>query len=173
MSEVLPLETLQSVKDLTLRLGHEEHKPQWPDSWNQLTSMTRLELDCPISRNGELRALLPFGTRSLRDVEVTAHFEMFDCSGEEYLFFLIGSLPVLSRLQISIKGLMHQRNDECQVEFLFRIKEGVERLKAICMAVQMRVPGLGYNVFEMRKKPSPVYSNLITDQAQMVITLQL
>ena len=72
MSEFLPLETLRNVKDLTLR-PELNVDPQWPDSWYQLTSMTRLELDCKIELECRLRALLHFRIKSLIDIGSTAY----------------------------------------------------------------------------------------------------
>ena len=100
MGDVLPLGTLRNVKNLSLWLCH-GRVPQWPDSWNQLTNMTRLDLSCHIQDTfkGNPHALIPLRIRSLIEVKVAVPFESFDISGEEYLVLLIGSLPVLSRLQ--------------------------------------------------------------------------
>ena len=60
-------------------------------------------------------------------------------------------------------GQMYPSDDECMEDFLSRIKEDLERLKAICMAVQLRTPGLQFTDTFMRQRQrigDPVYSNL-------------
>ena len=174
MSDHLLLGTLENVKDLTLRLNYFGPAPQWPDSWNQLTSITRLDMDCLLfgfGQNSRTRALLPFGIRSLVDVEVTARFDTFDGLGEEYLLFLVGCLPMLSRLQFNIEGHLSPM-DESEENLHSRGKESVERLEAICTAVQLRTTGLGYPVFYKNIQNQTVKSPRDADILQVVVTFQ-
>ena len=64
MTDILPLDTLQNVKDLTLKLCHIGHEPQWPEPWNQLTSISRLELNTQLNKFERLRALSPSGSEA-------------------------------------------------------------------------------------------------------------
>ena len=114
--------------------------------------MTRLELACQSGGfDRGLRVLLPFRIKSLINVKVTAHFELFDRLGEAYIDFLIGCLPVLSRLRVTIRGLIYNTDDMPQQKTPSRIIGRVERLKAICMAVQLRTSGLEYQIVLMRR----------------------
>ena len=89
LSDVLPLKTLEKVKDLTLRLECTEREPQWPDTWNQLTSTTRLELVIRQEPLSEMPALpLPFMMNTLKYLEVTAEYARLHTLGEQELFCL-------------------------------------------------------------------------------------
>ena len=170
MGDLLPLTTLRNVKDLTLRLDHFSLEAQWPDSWNQLTSMTRLDLDCQIGGyESGLRVLPPLRIKSLIEVRVMTHFESFESSGEEYLFFLIGCLPVLSRLQITVGGVIYPTNDVSEKNSHSKIEEGIESLKAICTAVQLRTSGMEYAILLMFQG-APTRNEIVTsvDAADLV-----
>ena len=163
MSDVLPLKTLEHVKDVTMKLAWVMHEPQWPDTWDQLTSITRLELDVwypTMDSEDRSNVILPFSIESLVEVKVSAHYTLFEKSGEEYLLFLTGSLPVLSRLQLVIVEFPRQHDGSLEsVDFT--------KMQAICMAVQLRTPGLKYDIFDDQGKhgQSP-------DNVQLDFTLQ-
>ena len=146
MRDFLPLGTLKNVRDLCLKVFF-KHKPEWPETWDQLTSITRLELKVWTQSDllsPQPHPLLPFRIESLVDVSVTAHYGLFDTSGEDYLLFLTGSLPVLSRFQITIVDLPKRYDGSVECKTSKRLQ-----LHAICKAVQLRTPGLEYTILEM------------------------
>ena len=176
MDDLLPLETLRNVKDLTLMLCHIrfEDELRWPDSWDQLTSITRLKLHCfkeDIDNRLCTYVLLPFRIRSLTDVEFPADFDLFVSSGEEYLVFLIGCLPVLSRLHIILRGLVRDESGSSQKNSQSIIEEGIERLKVICTAVQLRTPG-SHSTFVFVNYDQKVESASAAEHLQVLVTLQ-
>ena len=127
--------------------------------------MTRLDLECR-------SALLPFGIRSLIDVKVTTHFGLFDSSGEDNIVSLIGCLPVLSRLQINIWRLITFRDETCAgVINSIRLEERLDRLEAICMAVQLKLPGLKYTIAFYTCDPGFISASA-ADHLQMIIIFQ-
>ena len=149
MSELLPLTTLETVKDLTLRrrcLGNNE--PQWPETWDQLTSITRLELNWLQPLYSELYILPAIRMESLKDVEIVVHYNQCDETGEEYIKSLIGCLPLLSRLQITVACLTVAKCGGSAAGDPAAEKADMERerLKAICIAVQSSMPGLEYTI---------------------------
>ena len=101
MGDVLPLEMLRNVKDLSLMLRYmEHHEPQWPDSWDQLTGVTRLELECRgLSPSlSDAFVLFPFKLKGLIDIKLTTTCNHFFVWGNDHLLALIGCYPRLSRL---------------------------------------------------------------------------
>ena len=145
MSNGLPLESLRHLKDLSLKFYCASgHAPHWPDTWDQLTSITRLEMDVwTHAPNGPSITyfLLPLRIKSLVKVSLTAHYDIFDKSGEEYLLALSDGLPVLSRLKIAIVNFPKKPDGPLEIK-------DANRLLAICKAVQSRNPGLEYAIFE-------------------------
>ena len=119
---------------------------QWPNNWDQFTSLTRLELMIPPRSGSEMPSLLPFRIYSLIDLKVTVQYSGFHTCGEDELVSLIGSLPVLSRLQVNVDGLSSFDGSLDREEEFYR---EIDRLNAICIAVQSRTQGLVYTLNEM------------------------
>lgn len=97
------METLAHVRDLTLRLiSFTEGNLDWLVAYGQLTGLTRLSLNI----SDGLRCYLPeclTEIEHLVDVQVTAGYKEFFREGKAYVISLLGSLPLLSRLQIDIE----------------------------------------------------------------------
>ena len=90
MGEFLPVETLENVRDLSLEIFCEdaaEHWPQWPDAWNQLTSLTRLEISVFFHDPSfyphvhTTHELFPIDIKSLVEVTLTANDEWLNGAG--------------------------------------------------------------------------------------------
>ena len=148
MGDFLPLETLKKVKDLTLMLRYYEHEPHWPDSWNQLTSITRLEWKCQVELASDPDAfvLFPFRMKGLIDIKLTTSYDLFYVSGEGDILSLIGCHPMLSRLQLLIVG-------QTIIEWArFLRMRHFEFVKEICMAVEKKTPGLKFHLSEINER---------------------
>ena len=155
VSEWLPQETLENVKDLTLKLRSTgNNELQWPETWDQLTSITRLELNWQQHVQYGIVYILPaIRLESLINFQIIMRYDQADISGEEYIKSLICCLPLLSKMQVTIEGLtlvstwlrdhpLVRQNAE---------KAETERkcLDAICIAVQTSTPGLEYKKLDM------------------------
>ena len=166
LSDLLPWETLENVKDLTLNLTYTGEEPQWPDDWHQLRSITRLELAIRtdvVTRPEQhpdtvTCSLLPFWMPSLIDLEVTVRFSRFHTSGERELVSLIRCLPNLSRLQVDIERDTRRFDSwdrERQLQF-----SNLDRYNVICMAVQSEMQVLDYTL-KMQKAPGRTFVQLV------------
>ena len=101
MSELLPKQMMESVKDLTLCFEYKGDEQQWTDFWDGLTSITRLELNWHLPQPGEVYSLPAIMTESLLNVEIIVHYYQFHQLGEEYLKFLCSpSCRSLSRVDM-------------------------------------------------------------------------
>ena len=148
MSKLLPLQTMESVKDLTLNLVYMGDEQQWTEFWDRLTSITRLVMNWHLPQPGEVYFLPAIMIESLLNVEIIVRYYQFNQLGEEFLEFFIACFPLLSKLQVTIEGLTVPNNarypgaeEEAGLER--------ERLKAICMAVQSSISGLECNILEV------------------------
>lgn len=125
---------------------------KWPDTWDQLTSITRLEVNWRTPEESPIVYFVPVvKIESLIDVTIIMHYDLFDKSGEEYISSVIGSLPLLSRLQVAIDVLTIAKSAGsaagCRAaEKAFRERE---RVKAICIAVQSSTSGVEYSIEEV------------------------
>ena len=161
LSDILPLKTLEKIKDLTLILMCKEDDPQWPDTWDQLTSITRHKLGIRPEAKSGMSLLLPSRIESLIDLQVTVQYSSFHTFGDIVLNSLIGDLPVLSRLQVNIEGIKSITGSSDR-ERQFR---ETDRLDAICMALQSRRQGLEYILTEVKGAwPS-------TEHVQLIFTM--
>jgi len=135
LSDLLPLEALQIVKDLTIdcymsNAEAVEVKRQWPAGWKQLTSMTRLAFHLSNqAADGSNEDYLPtFFTemKSLKAVDLTIKYEFFDQEGGLYISGLTGSLPLLSSLHFDIVGreVADERLEELCMDVVLSLRLG-------------------------------------------------
>jgi hypothetical protein len=106
VGDVLPLDTLQHVRDLTLSFfNSSEAQLEWPTTWNHLLGMTKLKLDLfqfgsqyetPLKEHNFLKEL-----RGLVDLEVRTIVSPFDELEVEYLVHLVGCLPKMTKLVLN------------------------------------------------------------------------
>ena len=150
LSDLLPLDT---VRDLTVKLrGY--NKPQWPEAWDQLTTITRLELSyIPHTGGEEVPFLPPVRAQSLVNIEIFVHYYLFASSGEGYVKTLFGCLPLLSKLQIIVIKNAFLYGPE-RAAAIMRHRQ----LEAICVGVQSSKPGLVYTIMEEPVQSDPHFS---------------
>jgi len=168
LSVLLPLETLQHVADLQISCSIDinyslglEGDFEWPHTWGELTSLSRLDflLHSVVHRHLPSPDLLA-EMKGLVDVKLSGQFCVFDAMGEGYLLLLIGNLPLLSRLQIDVTDFQAAEPSESQS------KEAIfGRLHHICEAVSLKVPEMRYIVGETDRVNSHVIEH------RLVITM--
>ena len=146
MSDLLPYKALEHVKDLTLKLGHRESEPLWPESWDQLTSITRLEMNW--QKPDGVYFLPPVRLQSLKDVKFVLTYKLFDNSGEEYVNSLFGCLPLLSRIQVTIQSWLNCAETAAGSPAAENADTERKRVKAICVAIESCTPGLKHTIVE-------------------------
>jgi hypothetical protein len=141
LDRVLPVNTLQNVKDLDFHCFVHENEPLWPTTWSQLTNLTRLALQCEdADEPGFHFPEFITDLRSLKDLEYTIEIGDFYSSGEEYIVLMTRCLKQLTRLQINVAGSLDPE--------LFRSAFDSTNIKQMCQSVIDREPGMLYSLTE-------------------------
>jgi len=130
LGSVLPLKTLQNVRDLTLRCRlHNLGEPEWPTTWSQLTDLTRLAFQCfDHVPNYHLPEFLT-SLRGLRNLELKTQFSHSVNPIEDYLVLVASCLTQLTRLQMNV---VNRWAESSGIVF--------EEIEQVCQTVSQRVP---------------------------------
>ncbi len=157
LSAVLPLETLRDVRDLSIHCywSHWD-RLEWPATWGQAASVTRLDMKCFVDFQYTLPAPgLLTGMTSLREVTLCSAFKEFDKVGEAYVCQLTSSLPALRMLAVNITGVLAAEH-RFPIKKCWRIRLhksrgrwvwGAERrLERICKRVCRSMPGMFHSL---------------------------
>lgn len=156
---MLPLTTVQNLRDLTLGLQNCYGPTRWPTAWGQLAGLTRLAIfggRCVTFKDAsDQQKLLEFlaALPSLEEFEVSADSSVVFGLGGEFLFGLASCVPSLNKLVVTLraKTFVHESVPlEARLQRLtgfsgHRRQVNTWRLPAelghICDAVVQKAPG--------------------------------
>ncbi len=159
---MLPLTTVQNLRDLTLGLQNCYYRngaPEWPTAWGQLAGLTRLAIfggRCATFKDAnDQQKLLEFlgSLPSLKEFEASVDSSIIFGSGGELLFGLASCVPSLNKLVVTLraKTFVHESVPlEARLQRLagfsdYRQQVNTWKLPAelgqICDAVVRKAPG--------------------------------